>query len=46
MKSHEKDFIKPDMMSILEDGGIIGAGELEDNISNKPNNWFQALSKV
>ena len=40
MKSHENDYIKPHMMSILEDGGVIGCGDLEDNISDKPNNWF------
>lgn len=30
------------MVSVLEVGGVIGAGELENNISAKPNNWFMA----
>jgi hypothetical protein len=34
------------MISILDIGGIIGAGDLENNISSKPNNWFTAESKV
>lgn len=27
-------------------GDIIGAGDLENNISSKPNNWFMAQSRV
>lgn len=30
------------MISVLEKGGVIGAGNLEHNISEKPNSWFVA----
>lgn len=46
MKSHEKDYVKPSMVTVLKRGGVIGAGQLEHNVSAKPNNWFQALSRV
>ena len=46
LKSHEKDFKKPDMISILGRGGIIGGGDIENNISTKPNSWFTTLSHV
>jgi hypothetical protein len=46
LKSHEKDFIRPDLVSVMGRGGIIGAGKLDNHISEKPNSWFTAMSNV
>ena len=46
LKSHEKDFKRPDLVSVMGRGGIVGAGNIQNNISSKPNSWFTTMSNV
>ena len=40
--SHQKSITNPDMVTVLGQGGIIGAGEIDYELSSRPNYWFLA----
>ena len=42
--SHQKSITNPDTVIVLGQGGVIGAGDIDGNLSSRPNYWF--LSKT
>ena len=42
--SHQKSITNPDTVTVLGQGGVIGAGDIDGNINSRPNYWF--LSKT
>ncbi|CAM6005975.1 unnamed protein product [Sphagnum balticum] len=46
VRSHQNSIIKPDTVSVLQQGGVIGAGEIDGNLSSRPNYWFLATTDI
>lgn len=46
VRCHEKTIAKPETVSVLQQGGVIGAGEIDRNLSSQPNCWYLALTDV
>ena len=46
MKSHAKNFKRPDTVGLMKEGGIIGTEDVDKSYSRKPNIWYLADSEV
>jgi hypothetical protein len=44
--SHQNSITCPDTVSVLGQGGVIGAGEIDNNLSSRPNYWFLAKTDL
>ena len=44
--SHQRSVTSPDTVSVLGQGGVLGAGEIDNNISARPNYWFLAKTEL
>ena len=44
--SHQNSITSPDTVSVLGQGGVIGAGEVDGQLSDKPNYWFLAKTDL
>jgi hypothetical protein len=44
--SHQRSIISPDTVSVLGQGGVLGGGEIDNNLSARPNYWFLAKTEL
>lgn len=40
VRNHLHEFSKPETVSVLQQGGVIGGGKIDNFINEKSNNWF------
>jgi hypothetical protein len=45
-RCHLKEILRPEITSVLMQGGIIGGGEIDNNFSEKSSTWFLANTDV
>jgi hypothetical protein len=44
--SHQNSITKPDTVSVVGQGGVLGAGYLDQNLTARPNFWFLAKTDL
>ena len=44
--SHQSSITSPETVSVLGMGGILGGGEIDGNLTAKPNYWFIARTEL
>ena len=44
--SHQKSITNPDTVIVLGQGGVIGAGDIDNNLSERPNYWYLAKTDI
>lgn len=44
--SHQHSITSPDTVSVLGQGGVLGAGDIDNHLSAKPNYWFLAKTEL
>lgn len=44
--SHQKSITNPDTVTVLGQGGVIGAGDIDYNLCDRPNYWFLAKTDI
>lgn len=44
--SHQNSITKPDTVSVLREGGILGCGNIDQNMTDRPNYWFLAKTDL
>lgn len=44
--SHQNSITKPDTVSVLKEGGVLGCGEIDQNLTSRPNYWFLAKTDL
>lgn len=44
--SHQQSITSPDTVSVLGQGGVLGGGIVDNNLSARPNYWFLAKTEL
>jgi hypothetical protein len=44
--SHQQSITNPDTVIVLGQGGVVGAGDIDNNLSSRPNYWFLAKTDL
>lgn len=44
--SHQHSITSPDTVSVLGQGGVLGGGQIDNNLSSRPNYWFLAKTEL